>query len=308
LQTEAPNFFSDLAAGKLIKITEETDPLVAELRRVVKHHSGRFALTAAPVQHAGQVTGAVLVQDSQESSGRHGFLRVIARMLASRMPALSSASRDGGAEPAQPSAVLTGERSFSDELALRGIDVEGLGANVYPSVAVMVVKFSDPVAMVTRPQASNTILADQVGCELQRLATKHAISYLKMTGPEIVAAAGWSHADATALWRLADVALALCELCGEMFEDGGLEPSFRLGLDFGLAMGGAVGSEPRVFNLWGEAVTVAGLMAQSVMPGVIQVSERVHRRLEHDFLFRPGGGFYLPRVGPVRTFILSARL
>ncbi len=307
-QTDAPKFFSDLAAGKLIRITQGSDPVVAELRRVIKHHSDRFALTVAPVQHSGQVTGAVLVQDFKEGSGGHGFLRVIARMLASRMPATSGASRDGEAESTQPSAGLVGERSFSDELALRGIDVEGLGANVYPSVAVMVVKFSDPAAMAMCPQPSNTILADQVGCALQQLAMEHAIPYLKMTGPEIVAAAGWSHADATALWRLADVALALCELCGDVFEGSGLEPSFRLGLDFGLAMGGAVGSEPRLFNLWGEAVTVAGLMAQSVVPGVIQVSERVHRRLEHDFLFRPGGGFYLPRVGPVRTFILSARL
>jgi adenylate cyclase len=306
-QSEAPNFFSALAAGGLIKITEETDPRVAELRRVIAHPPGSFPLTVAPVQHSGQVTGAVLVEDSREGSGGHGFLRVVARMLASRMPAISGASRDGKTEAAKPSGVL-GERSFSDELALRGIDVQGLGANVYPSVAVMVVKFSDPAALAMRPQRSNIILADQVGSELQRLAMEHAIPYLKMTGPEIVAAAGWSHADATALWRLADVALALCELCGDVFENSGLEPSFRLGLDFGLAMGGVVGSEPRLFNLWGEAVTVASLMAQTVVPGVIQVSERVHQRLDQDFLFRPWGGFYLPRVGPVQTFILSARL
>jgi len=55
-------------------------------------------------------------------------------------------------------------------------------------------------------------------------------------------------------------------------------------------------------------VTVAGLMAQSVTPGLIQVTERVHRKLEDDFLFRPGGGFYLPRVGRVQTFMLTARL
>lgn len=307
-QREAPNFFSDLAAGDLIRITEETDPRVAELRRVIMHPSGNLALTVAPVQHSGQVTGAVLVEDSQEGSGGHGFLRVLARMLASRMPAIPDALRDSEADVAQPSGVLVGERSFSDELALRGIDVDGLAANVYPSVAVMVVKFSDPAAMAVRPQRSNIILADEVGSALQRLAMEHAIPYLKMTGPEIVAAAGWPHADATALWRLADVALALSELCGDVFENSGLEPSFRLGLDFGLAMGGAVGSEPRVFNLWGEAVTVASLMAQTVVPGVIQVSERVHQRLAQDFLFRPGGGFYLPRVGAVQTFILSARL
>jgi adenylate cyclase len=261
-----------------------------------------------PVENSGQVTGALLVEDSQKSSGGQSFLRVVARMLASRMPATSDASRNGEAEPAQPSAVPACERSFSDELTLRGIDIKGMGANVYQSVAVMIVKFSDPLAMAMSAQPSDTILADRVGCALQRLATEHAIPYLKMTGPEIVAAAGWLQGDGTALWRVADVALALCGLCGDVFEDSGLEPSFRVGLDYGLAMGGAVGSEPRLFNLWGEAVTVAGLMAQSVVPGFIQVSERVQQKLARDFLFRPGGGFYLPRVGPVRTFILSARL
>lgn len=308
-QNEAPNFFSDLAAGGLIEITEETDPRAAELRRIMKQHRpGRCALTVAPVQNSGQVTGAVVVEDSEESSGGRGFLRVIARMLASRMPAITGHSQRARAEVIPPAAALAEERSFSDELALRGIDAEGVGAKLYPSVAVMVVKFGDPVAMARSASPSNVVLADRVGCAMQQLAVEHGIPYLKMTGPEIVAAAGWSHADDTALWRLADVALALSELCGDAFEDGGLEPSFRLGLDVGLAIGGAVGVEPRLFNLWGEAVTVAGLMAQSVVPGVIQVTERVHRKLESDFLFRPGGGFFLPRVGRVQTFILAARL
>jgi class 3 adenylate cyclase len=162
--------------------------------------------------------------------------------------------------------------------------------------------------MAMRPGEADPMLADTIACTLQQLATEHGVPYLKITGSEIVAAAGWSAADTTAAQRVADTALAVRESCLRLFEDAGRAPSFRIGLDCGIAIGSSVGQEPRLFNLWGEAVTTAGTMAQSVMPGVIQVTEPVHHRLVRDFLFRPRGSFYLPSVGAVQTFILASRL
>ncbi|HMK69114.1 MAG TPA: hypothetical protein VK433_11230, partial [Stellaceae bacterium] len=62
------------------------------------------------------------------------------------------------------------------------------------------------------------------------------------------------------------------------------------------------------FNLWGEAVTTAGILARSATPGTVQASETVRRRVGRDFLFRPRGDFYLARVGSVQTFVLASRL
>jgi len=56
-------------------------------------------------------------------------------------------------------------------------------------------------------------------------------------------------------------------------------------------------------------VRTADIMAGSAIgAGSIQVSEAAYRLLRQQFLFRPRGSFYLPRVGAARTFVLASRL
>jgi adenylate cyclase len=104
------------------------------------------------------------------------------------------------------------------------------------------------------------------------------------------------------------MALAVRDRCIALFEESERSHEFQIGIDCSLAIGGAVGNEPRVFNLWGDAVHIAGAMAASALPGTVQATEAAYQRLREDFLFRPRGSFYLPRVGDARTFVLAGRL
>src|SRR5262249_43671874 len=115
-------------------------------------------------------------------------------------------------------------------------------------------------------------------------------------------------ADAGAATGIADMALAVRDRCISLFEKSERSHEFQVGIDCSLAIGGAIGNEPRVFNLWGDAVQIAGAMAASALPGTVQVTEAAYQRLREDFLFRPRGSFYLPRVGDARTFVLAGRL
>jgi hypothetical protein len=309
-QSEVPRFFSHLATGEELEVANAAaDQRAAEVHRIMMSPVGSRALFVLPVRYAGQVTGALWIEDPKRVTGTHDFLRLVANMAAIRMAAAPAEARHRESAPtAAPAVMDLGERSFSAELALRGIDVTGLAADTYPCVAVMVLKFGDAPAIAARLPDSAAMLADTIACSLQQLGSKHDIPYLKMTGCEIVAAAGWLSADATAMQRIADTALTARDLCLQLFEEAGRSPTFRIGLDCGIAMCGSVGHEPRLFNLWGEAVTTAELMASSVMPGAIQATASVHRELARDFLFRPRGSFYLPRVGSIQTFILASRL
>jgi adenylate cyclase len=131
---------------------------------------------------------------------------------------------------------------------------------------------------------------------------------LKLAGYDIVGAAGFSLNDPTAAARVAGVAVACRDRLQSLFEESGLAPYFRLGIDCGIAIGQPLGSNPRIFNLWGEAVQTAQVMASSASPGAIQVSEVAYRQLRRDFLLRPRGTFYLPAVGSSQTFILAGGL
>ncbi|HUK06325.1 MAG TPA: adenylate/guanylate cyclase domain-containing protein [Stellaceae bacterium] len=310
-QSEAPNFFSYLATGEELELANAADDYrTAELHRIVMHPLGSRALTVLPVRSAGHVLGAICLEDAQRIAGTHDFLRAVANMLAIRMATVPSAARhrEEEATTAVPAVAELGERNFAAELAVRGIEVAGLAADVYPSAAVMVLKFGDPAALATRVADSDSTVADTIASTLQQVGSEHGISYMKMVGSDVVAAAGWLPGDTNAMHRVADTALAMRESCLKLLEDAGLAPSFRIGLDCGIAIGGGIGHQPRVFNLWGEALTTAEAMAASTMPGAIQATASVHSLLARDCLFRPRGSFYLPRVGSVQTFILASRL
>jgi adenylate cyclase len=212
------------------------------------------------------------------------------------------------AEPSAVQPIEASERSFDAELTLRGFDMKTIGADVFPAVAAMVVRFGDPAAIATRPGSNASIVADRIAEALQEIAMRNDIPYMKLVGQEVVAAAGFTANDEGAVVRIADAALATREKCLEAFEEAGQPPAFRIGIDFGIAIGGDVGRQPRLFNLWGEAVRTADAMANTAAgAGSIQVSEAAYQRLRRQFLFRPRGSFYLPRVGAARTFVLASR-
>jgi class 3 adenylate cyclase len=309
-RTEAPNFFSYLATGDELELANAADDYrTAELYRTLMQPLGSRGLTVVPVRSAEQVVGAICLEDPRQIAGMHHFLRAAANTAAIRMAAVpEGAPFRESAQKVVPRAAEVGERHLSSELALRGIDLSSLAGETYPSVAVMTLKFSDHAAIASRFPDGDLPLADTIACTMQKLAAEHDIPYLKITGSELVAAAGLVAADTTGTQRIADMALAVRESCLQLFDTVGHFPSFRIGLGCGIAIGANIGHEPRLFNLWGEAVTTAETMATSAMPGAIQATGLVHDKLARDFLFRPRGSFYLPRVGAIQTFILASRL
>jgi adenylate cyclase len=134
------------------------------------------------------------------------------------------------------------------------------------------------------------------------------VPYLKLAGHEVIAAAGFGPAEQAAATAIADVALAVRDRCIVLFDESERAHEFQIGIDCSIAIGGAVGSDPRIFNLWGEAVRSAETMAASAPVGTVQATEAAYRQLRQDFLFRPRGSFYLPNVGATRTFVLAGRL
>jgi adenylate cyclase len=309
-RAELPQFFAALEAGEEICVSDAAnDRRTAELHRVVMHPFDSRRALIAPIRARLGVTGAVILEDMANLEESREFVRAVANMLALRLggPDVSSPTRTE--EVAEMGPASSGERSFTAELALRGFDYEALGADVFPSVAVMVIKFIDPAAMAARHTADVAMLADRIAVTLQDIANTHDIPYMKLVGQDVVAAAGCAPGDNTAIVRIGDAAVAARDRCLALFEEAGLPAAFRIGIDFGIAIGSQLGRQPRLFNLWGEAVRTADIMAAScAVSGGIQVSEAAYRRLRQQFLFRPRGTFYVPRVGPAHTFVLSSRL
>lgn len=312
-RTELPQFFAALAAGELITSSDAAnDPRTAELHRVLMQAFDSRAVTVMPVFSSETLVGAIMLVDAEHLDAARDFLLAAANMLAIRLSSGKHEETSAPVPAAETSAsptILAGERNFTAELALRGLTTDVIGADVLPSVAVMVIKFDDPAAIASHATNDSSVLADRIAEALQEIADAHALPYMKLVSQDVVAAAGLTPADSTAIVRIADAALTARERCLELFEECGRPPAFHIGIDYGIAIGSHVGRNPRLFNLWGEAVRTAETMANSGPgAGTIQASEAAYRRLRQQFLFRPRGSFYIPRVGPALTFVLATRL
>jgi class 3 adenylate cyclase len=317
LREEMPALFARLATGEPILAADAAkDRATAELHRIWLAPLGSTALIAAPIRHGARVLGVAWVEDARAKPAEVlGFLQPVAQLLAVRLAggarrlaqraaAVKEAEAQAEAAPAAAPARLA-------DSALRDALPADVAADVYPQVAVMVLRFTDPLALAGRRAAAlQGALVEHLARELEAAGQAAGVPYLKLLGDEMVAAAGLTAEEAgpPAIRRMAAFALAARRCCLALFEEAEAEPAFRIGLDLGVAIGSRVGPGSGFLNLWGDAVRLAGQMAASAPEAGIQASEAVYAALAGQYLFRPRGRFHVPRRGAMSSFILAAEL
>jgi adenylate cyclase len=308
---ELPALFASLSAGEEIEVADVTrDRRTAELGRVLTAFGTKSLLSIA-VRRDDQVAGAIWLEDAPGTPSTGDFVRAVANMVAVRLagsPA-ASAAREPATAPERPTAApQRAAYNFAADLRPADIDLSAVHAETYTAVAVMVLRFTDDMAVAERSSGESRCIFDEIARGLQLIATNNGVPYLKLTGHEVIAAAGFGPAEQAAATAIADMALTVRDRCSALFDESERAHEFQIGVDCSIAIGGAVGNDPRIFNLWGDAVRSAETMAASAPVGTVQATEAAYGQLRQDFLFRPRGSFYLPNIGAARTFVLAGRL
>jgi class 3 adenylate cyclase len=75
----------------------------------------------------------------------------------------------------------------------------------------------------------------------------------------------------------------------------------------GPVIAGVIGSHKFAYDLWGDTVNTASRMESHGIPGRIQVTEDVYRRLEEEFVFERRGEIEVKGKGRLVTYLLSGR-
>lgn len=199
--------------------------------------------------------------------------------------------------------------SFSERMLARGIDPDIVGADLFSDTTVFLLRFTDPASLAERIADSEAITAvDHLVSHLEDLAASRSIEYMRIMGDEIVCAAGMDDKLKDHSHLVADLALSVQDRCTALFAELNTPMEFRIGIDTGAVMGSPVGRTQKSYNIWGEAVRFASMMAKTAIPGTIQVSETTYRHLRAGFLFKARGRFYLPNIGEVSTYLLTGRI
>jgi class 3 adenylate cyclase len=314
LREEMPALFTRLSTGEPILAGDAAkERTTAELHRIWLSPLGSTSLIAVPIRHGARHLGVVWVEDARATEQEVlAFLKPVSQLLAVRLA--GGARRLAERAAAQAVEAANAPKEQEAQLAgnaLRDALPADVAADVYPQVAVMVVRFTDPLALAgRRASAVQGSLVEHLARELEAAGQKAGVPYLKLLGDEMVAAAGLSAEEAglPAMRRMAAFALDARRCCLALFEEAEAEPAFRIGLDLGVAIGSRVGSGSGFLNLWGDAVRLAGQMAASAPEAGIQATEAVYDALSGQYLFRPRGRFHMPRRGAMNSFILAAEL
>ncbi|NHO31051.1 adenylate/guanylate cyclase domain-containing protein [Acetobacter fallax] len=309
------DFFKLLDAGAIVSVTSAgSDPRTASFERSVMRDAGTRSLMVCPIRGTNngrtEIVGVLTLEDARSAPYLVYFLEIISAITAIRFSGTAEVvdSEKEAAPDASAAAALPAPR-FDETLMQAPTAGDEIGQGLYPSVAVMVITFSDPVMESDDNVATLLPLIDRIASEVQDIARRYNLFSVKVAGHRLICMAGCTReSDPTAVWRLAEAALALRETCMMLLSSANIEPIFSIGMDFGPAMGGELGSDPKIFNLWGETVTLAELMAQGAPDvGTIEVTERVYQALRNRYLFRSRGSFYAPRSGTGRVYVLASR-
>ena len=81
----------------------------------------------------------------------------------------------------------------------------------------------------------------------------------------------------------------------------------RIGIDTGPVVAGVIGRRRFIYDLWGDTVNTASRMESHGVPGRIQVTEAVARRLDGRYRAEPRGEVQIKGKGPMPVFLLARR-
>ena len=199
--------------------------------------------------------------------------------------------------------------SFSERLLNRGLDQNNIKADIYDNVTVFVLRFTDSFALAEYVGGDTpTTAVDHLVCHFEDLFDTRRIDYWKIINDQIVCASGMENNSNRCLHDIADLALSFQDKCSHLFADLDKPMEFKVGIDIGGVIGSPVGRRQKSYNIWGEAVSTASMMADNGVIGGIQVSETAYRRLRKNYLFKVRGRYYLPDIGEISTYLLTGRL
>jgi adenylate cyclase len=303
-------FFALLARGQPVLAADAArERGLAELHRTWLHPLGSSGILLQPVEHEGRTLGAAWVEDPADTGeAAREFVAALARLLVPRLDQRVVEAAPAAARAAPTPGAVAPIRTAS----LSALLPEDIQADVYPAAAVLVARFSDPLALGrAAPEADGCTLLRRIADAAEAAAREAGVPYLALMADQLVAAAGLDAAEPreAAARRIAQFALALRDAASRILDEANLPPGFRIGLEVGVAIGSPIGDDSGAgFNLWGDAVRMADHLAVTAPEAAIQASEAFYGHVQEGFLFRPRGAFHMPRIGIQRSFVLAGEL
>jgi len=151
-------------------------------------------------------------------------------------------------------------------------------------------------------------ILNRIATPFDRLCQRFGLHKLEAGEGCYVVAGGVPRPTADQTDAVAAMALDICAAATTIHLDHQTPLELKLGIHSAPVVGGVVGLQAPRFTLFGEALEVAALLAQTSVPGHIQVSDATRQRLTPAaFTLRTRAAVSLAGHGRIQTHFLSAR-
>lgn len=136
------------------------------------------------------------------------------------------------------------------------------------------------------------------------LIEKHGCEKMRTVGDAYMIAGGVPEALEKHMHHIAALALDMMDAANEMGKDLGLPITLRIGIESGPVIAGVIGQKRFMYDIWGDAVSLASRMESHGVAGRIQVTEKCYEVLKNDFDFEERGDLEVKSFGKMKTYFL----
>lgn len=211
---------------------------------------------------------------------------------------------------------LQAEKQRSEELLLnilprpiaeRMRNGEETIADSFPEVTVLVADLVGfGILSAHLPPEQVVYLLNEIFSAFDSLVERHGLEKIKTVGDAYIVAAGIpcprpDHAEAMA--KLAIQMQTEIQHFNKQYETA---IQIRIGISTGPVVAGVIGRKKFAYDLWGEAIDLAGRLESLGEPGSIQVSESSYEQLKGKFRFASNTTFEIPGGKALNAYTISA--
>ena len=147
-------------------------------------------------------------------------------------------------------------------------------------------------------------LLDEYVTHFDALARRFGVEKIRTIGDNWMGVAGVPTGRADHARCAARLALEMLSFVRARKAGGARCLDFRIGLNSGPVIGGVIGRDKFVFDIWGDAVNLASRMESTGVPGRIQVGPATYELLKDDFEFEARGSVMVKGRGETETWFL----
>ena len=183
---------------------------------------------------------------------------------------------------------------------------------VADSFSEATVLFADIVEFTEFSAALNlqdvVAMLNEIFTGFDRICESRGLQRIKTSGHAYMAVAGIPVLMANHAVRAAHMALDLIEAMDRFNRRRGCTLQVRIGIHTGAVVAGIIGTRRNfIYDLWGDTVTIASLLASHGVTGRVQVTDSTRGRLREPFLLEEHGAIDLKGKSPINAWLLTGR-